>query len=166
MQVDGAHAGQICRLHEEVYRTLLMCKKVTDGLHGRTVVCTRKLEGEALALPLKFHSCEHPDAEILRANLHEKRGVRHARIALVAAHAVRRDTKKLGRRRDDLSARAHAEGIRAPAAHLVLIREAIVGDRQAHIPSILSVLRTIDEFLGMLDAHAHGKRLRLQKKAA
>ena len=166
VQIDGAHARQIRRLHEEVRCALLVCKKVTNGLHGRTVVCTCKLEGEALALPLKFHSCEHPDAEILRANLHEKCGVRHARIALVAAHAVRRDAGKLGRRRNDLPARAHAEGIRAPATQLVLIREAIVGDRQAHIPGILPVLRAIDESLWMLNAHAHGKRLRLQKKAA
>ena len=166
MQVDGAHAGQIRRLHEKVRCALLMCKKVTDGLHGRTVVCTRQLEGEALALPLKLHACEHPAAEILRADLHEKRGVRHARIALIAAHAVRRDAGKLGGCRNDLPARAHAEGVRAPAAQLVLIREAVVGDRQAHIPGILCVLRAIDESLWMLNAHAHGKRLRLQKKAA
>ena len=101
--------------------------------------------------------------EVLRRDRHNDRGVRVVCHPVEVAHAVDRQSSGLAGCVYDKSARAHTERVHA-APVAACVRELVVGARQqlCGVP----VLRTVDPLPLVLHAHAHGKCLRLHRKAA
>ena len=165
VQVGGHDARPIRRRDEEVCVSPPSRKEVANRLHGCEIVPPAKFVGQRLILPLERDTSEHALAEILRRDLHQERRICHTRIARIVAHAIRHEMACFRRRRDDMAARAHAERIRPAPRLMVLERQRIVGDRQTRVACVFAILRAVDEFLRMLDAHADGECLRLHREA-
>ena len=115
--------------------------------------------------------------QVVGSHVGEQRAVGILAIAREAAHTVHDDTALLACRRDDFPTWAHAEGvyttgrvlacnIRASAvrasgdAH----RHLVIGGTERHVLRSRTVLRTVDERLRMLDAHAHREGLALERE--
>ena len=160
------HARRVGGRHEEITAPRAPREEITDRLHGRKIIPAARRERARLIVALERDAREHAGTEILRRHLHEQRGVRDTGVAAVVAHAVRHEPTRLRGRRDDLSARTHAERVRAAPRLAILIRQRVVRDRQSRLAGIRTVLRPVDEVLRMLDAHAHGERLRLHREPA
>ena len=80
-------------------------------------------------------------------------------------HAVDHQPPRFGRGIDHLAARAHAEGIDAPAAFRVVLSQGIIGRR--HFGRMtMSILDPVDQFPRMFDPHSNRKRLRLKRTPA
>ena len=110
-------------------------------------------------MPLEAHAGKRIlAAEIVRLHAHEERAVGVFAIAGKGAHAIGHHAARLAGRRDDIAARAHAEGVRtAPVgqAHAQLV----VGCAQRRMRSRRAVLAAVDELLLVFDARADGEGL-------
>ena len=102
--------------------------------------------------------------KILGRERDQKRRVGVFSVAGAVAHAVGHDAAFFRCRRDDVAARAHAEGVCACAVRELDV-QLIVCRAERRIVRKRAVLRLVDGFLQMLDANAHRKRLRLHGNA-
>ncbi len=117
-------------------------------------------------MPLKIDTGERSARIVdLRRDADHDTGVGIAFGARILAHAVGDKTARLGRRRHDSSARAHAETVDR-AAIFAVMHELIVGRSKNGMLGIRTKTAGINERLRMLDAHADGERLRLNVDAA
>ena len=94
--------------------------KEARGANGVRYVDARRPVRRPLQLPLQCDPAEHPGGHVLWRDAHHNRAVGKGLRAVMPAHAVHGGAAFLGRRTDDLSARAHAEGIHPLARHLRL----------------------------------------------
>ena len=155
-------------------------KKIPHRLRGRGIghpaVAASKFERRMLDLALQadtFHDVV--PRQVVGPHVGEQRAVGILAIAREAAHTVNDDTALLACRRDDFPTWAHAESVyttgRALACSIPATiarasgdahRHLVVGGTERRVLRSSAVLRTVDERLGMFDAHAHREGLALE----
>lgn len=102
--------------------------------------------------------------EILRLQCDKQRSIGIFAAAAGIAHTVGHDPAQTGGRGDDIAARAHAECEGTAAAGQMHGQLIICRREPLWVPG-RAVLGGVDQRLGVLDAHAHGKGLALHGKA-
>ena len=140
---------------------------VGEKLRGGLVVGAAGLEGRLLAAALERDAGQGVvgDAgDVLGQHVGQKAGVGVAARTGKLAHAVRHDAALLARRGHDGAARAHAEAVDATTV-LEVAAELVRRHRQRTGVCDGAVLHLVDHVLGVLDAHAHGEHLGLEREA-
>ena len=162
MQIAPVNAGSVARRDRSRAVAFFMREEIANGLR-RGAVASGCGKCRVLDISLPSHAAERAViGEVLRLQGNEQGAVCVFRVAARVAHAVRTYSSGLGRRGDDLTAGAHAEGICARAVGQVNVQRIVGrGERAA----ALAVLREVNIPLLMLDARAHGKGLCLHGNA-
>ena len=115
--------------------------------------------------------------QVVGSHVGEQRAVGILAIAREAAHAVHDDAAFLTCRRDDFPTWTHAESIHAASCILACNirvsavrangdahRHLVIGSTERRVLRSRTVLRAVDERLGMLDARAHREGLALERE--
>ena len=143
-----------CRSHEIAHA---LSRRLV-AFAGRSICCR-------FHATLKLHTCQHVIAtQVSVFDVHEQCRIRVAPVASMAARAVHHNAAQFRRRAHNLAAWAHAERVHA-AVVAQMHRHFVIGRAKRRMARRIAVLRLIDELLGMLDSHAHRKRLALHEQA-
>ena len=164
-QRGSTHTGHIGRCNTEIHQSRPSRKKISYGLHRRTIVAPACAKSTRFKFPLEANAAKHTAAEIDRIDLNEQCAVRCPRAAAVVAHPVRHETSCLRGCRDHHAARAHTKGVDPASALLIPIGQCIIRSRKIRTARCRAVLHTVNEFLRMLNAHAYGEWLCLHPYA-
>ena len=173
VQIDPLHTARIRRLDLEPRAMLALTAvelpgrshEIAHALSRRFVAFTGRAICCRFHATLKLHARKHVIAtQVAVFDVHEQRRIRVASIAGMAARTVHHNAAQFRRRAHDLAARAHAERVHA-AVVAQMHRHFVVGRAKRRMARRIAVLRLIDELLGMLDSHAHRKRLALHEQA-
>ena len=138
-------------------------QKIAHELRRRVIISAARAKRRLLQLPLPVHAAERRFfRKILRIQRHKERRVGVFPITRRVRHAVCHKPARLRRGRDDLPAGAHAERVGGAARGQMHI-QLVIRRRKPGAARKRAILARIDQALRMLDAHAHGKRLRLHR---
>ena len=141
-----------------------MGQEIAHVLRRSRIGRARSLIRCALHHALEFDARKHAvPGKVPIFHAHEDGRIGVAPLSGETTHTIDAYAALLGRRAHHLAARAHAKRIHAAPAFQVN-SELIVRRAERRMRCGLAVLRTVDEFLGMLDAHAYGKRLAFHEK--
>ena len=175
-QVAPCDAARVGGLHLLARAAGAMRQEVADGLRGRLIRFAASGDGGSVGR--LFHLALQLDArkrvfavEILGAYADQQRAVGVLPVARKAAHAVDHHAFRLAGGAHHFPTWAHAERVHAAALFFAFLRaqmhrQLVVGGAERRMAGGLPVLRTVDELLRMLDAHAHGERLLLHVHAS
>ena len=153
-EIARPDSGTVGRQHVAEPLRSAAGEEVPEPLHRRRVSPAAEHEGRAFPAPLEIQPGQRfGAAEVLRPDADEQRAVGVAAVAGEAAHPVGHDAVRLGGRRHDLPARAHAEGVDRPIVGAV-VHQLVLGGAEARMPGGRAVLRAVDAGLVVLDTHA------------
>ena len=97
--------------------------------------------------------------KIFRAYVNHQRAVGNAAVALVHTHAVNNNAAGFAGCANHLPARAHAKRIRRARAFRVMPNNGIICRAELRMPGKFAILRAVNQFLRVFNAHTNGKSL-------
>ena len=142
--------------------------EIGDALGGSHLPVAPLAAGQLLELLLEVQAGERAPlrleaGEIREAHLRDEPRIGIGRGAAAGRHTVHDRLGRLGHRRNDEAARAHAEGVDAAAG--LLADERVGGGGEVFAALGAVVLDAVDESLRVLDADPHGERFGLESDA-
>lgn len=162
MQGRGRHAGRIGARRQIGGRSIIDKIDQALGRSDRPAAALAKgslFKGQLIVQTRQGPTrCQHGDVRQLQ--LHDDGGIGEGGIAFGKGHAVDHQGIVPGGCRYDIASRTHAETVDTTALHL--LDKTVGGRRQKFASRLAMVLDPVDQPLGMLHAHAHGKGLGFQ----